>query len=89
MTDANNNESVAADSLIDEAKSALKQNTYIPNPTNPDVSAEDVPLLSETYAEMMYHPSDATIDRSHLFSCSGESHCMYRSVMTMKNSSIG
>ena len=57
------------DSLVDEAIAALNVNIYIPNPNNPSVLAADASELSKTYAEMMYHPSDASIDRSHLFAC--------------------
>lgn len=52
------------------------------------VRQSDARSLSEDYSMMMYHPSDASVDRSHLVTCSGESTCMYRSVMTMQNSSL-
>lgn len=78
--------SEANSELIDAAKQSLFDNASLPNTVT--VRQQDVTGLSGDYAQMMYHPSDASIDRSHLFTCGVEASCMYRSVMTMHNASL-
>lgn len=73
----------ASDEFVLSAREELVGETDITNA--PSVNAKYVDYLTETYSAMMNHPSDPTIDRSHMFTCSGENTCMYRSIMTMHN----
>lgn len=75
--------SQASDDFVLSARDELYGQTEITNA--PAVDADSVEYLTETYSQMMNHPSDPTIDRSHLFTCSGDNNCMYRSVMSMFN----
>lgn len=80
---ADGTKTTADDDYVMSAQDELLGETEIKNA--PTVEATSVAYLTETYSQMMNHPSDPTIDRSHLFTCSGEDNCMYRSVMTMSN----
>jgi len=71
----------AEDNYIISAQKELLGETSIVN--SPNVDADDVLYLTSVYSQMMNHPSDPSIDRSHMFTCSGDDNCMYRSVMTM------
>ena len=73
----------AEDNYIVSAQKELLGETSIVN--SPNVDADDVEYLTSVYSQMMNHPSDPSIDRSHMFTCSGDDNCMYRSVMTMQN----
>lgn len=85
--DANNVRSEAHEDLIDAAKDALYKN-LVTIPNGVTVNPNDTEFLSQNYAQMMYHPSDVSIDRSHLFTCGADATCMYRSVMTMHNGDL-
>jgi|Transcript_7593 hypothetical protein len=73
----------AEDNYVASAQNELLGETDITN--SPEVDNDDVLYLTSVYSQMMNHPTDPTIDRSHMFTCSGDNNCMYRSVMTMEN----
>jgi len=80
---ANAVRSPASDEFVESARDDLRADTQIVN--SPVVNSEDVAYLNNVYSDMMSNPSDPSIDRSHLFTCTGDNNCMYRSVMTMLN----
>lgn len=82
-----------SDETVESFKNALLVMTTMENGNNPIVDPQAVPEVYNTLSELMWHPSDAYVDKQHAFNCgefedgtlASTGGCLWRSLMTAHN----
>jgi len=84
---------IVSDEIVESFKNAMLEMTTIDNGDNPIVDSAAVPDVYNTLSELMWHPSDAYVDKQHAFNCgefddgtpSTTGGCLWRSLLTAHN----